>query len=70
MKKPGDFQPQIPRKDYVLELSVLEAMTPAPGYEWSRLAIADVCGVQHNAIAHVERTALRKMRAGLEGLFR
>lgn len=63
-KKPGDFQPQIPRKHYDLELAVLRAVTPH-NVTLSRREIAEVCGVWWTSIAHVERTALRKMREGL-----
>lgn len=63
MKKPGDFQPQSPRRDYDLELAVLDVLRPRPPVPLSRLMIADVCGVRHNTIAHVERGALRKLRS-------
>lgn len=65
MKKPGDYQPQIPREDYDLELAVLDVVRP-PGAVLSLPTIAAVCGVRHNTIRHVERAALKKLRARLE----
>ena len=65
MKKVGDFQPQIPRKHYDLELAVLEAIRPFPPAPMSRVEIAYLFDVQPNSIAHVERSALRKLREEL-----
>jgi hypothetical protein len=52
-------------KDYDLELEVLRAVTPWPGYQWPASVIAEVCGISPQMVRWMERRALAKLRVRL-----
>jgi len=52
--------------DIDLGLTVLCAITP-PGHEWSQYDIAEICDCSRSLIYQIERRAMRKLKAKLNG---
>lgn len=55
-------RPRAARKDYDLELAVLDAIRPHPAFTFTGCELAGICGVSRQRIYQITRSGLGKIR--------